>query len=229
MMDGDFLEVEAEGASALTFVPPSLYAPPEFVGADWKDSGKPALVMKRMGGGTIAWIPRDIGGLYFRYSLKSHRGILANLVDRLLPSGRDIRSNAHPLVKMTLLRQRNRHLLHLTSLAGHSDTAYFEPLPMNSIRIEVRGDFSRIKAVRTGKELAAARSGGFTSCELPLLEEYELLEHDDAVSLTSTAWRSSRNVRSYQVVLSDQGSPTLLQGGCDVFGDLHQGFSGATV
>lgn len=176
MMDGDFLELQAEGTSALSFVPPALYAPPEFVGAGWKDSGKPALMMKRMGRGTIAWLPWDIGGLYYRHSLESHRGILANLVDRLLPSGRDIRSNAHPLVQMTLLRQRNRHLLHLTNLSGHSDTAYFEPLPMDSIRIEVRGAFSKVKAVRAGKDLAVGRSGGFTSFELPRLEEYELLE-----------------------------------------------------
>jgi hypothetical protein len=175
MMDGDFLELRAPGKNALTFVPPTLYAPPEFVGAGWKDSGKPAMVLKQLGRGTVAWIPWDIAGLYYRYSLESHQGILANLVDRLLPSGRDIRTSAHPLVQMTLLRQRNRRILHLTNLSGHSDTAYFEPLPMASISISIRGDFSTIQAARAGKSLAATRNRGFTSFELPRLDDYEVL------------------------------------------------------
>ncbi|MGE3692989.1 MAG: hypothetical protein AB7F98_16565 [Novosphingobium sp.] len=123
MMDGDFLELQTEGEHALTFIPPALYAPPEFVGAGWKDTDKPAMIMKRMGLGTVAWLPWDIAGHYYRYSLESHRGILTNLIDRLLPSGRDIRSNAHPLVQMTLLRQGDRHHLHLVNMSGHSNTA----------------------------------------------------------------------------------------------------------
>lgn len=176
MMDGDFIELQAEGENALTFVPPALYAPPEFVGAGWKDSGKPALITKRMGRGSVSWIPWDIAGHYYRHSLESHQGILTDLVDRMLPSGRDIRTNAHPLVNMTLLRQHGRRHLHLVNMSGHSDTAYFEPVPMSSIKIDVRGDYSRVRAVRAGMEIACTRRGGYTSFELPRLDEYELVE-----------------------------------------------------
>jgi hypothetical protein len=48
---------------------------------------------------------------------------------------RQLRTSAHPLVEMTLMRQANRTLLHLVNLSGHSDTAYFDPLPMSGIRV----------------------------------------------------------------------------------------------
>jgi hypothetical protein len=176
MMDGEFIELQADGEHPLTFIPPSLYAPPEFVGQGWEDSGKPALVIKRMGKGTIAWLPWDIAGHYYQYSLESHRGILSGLIDRLLPSGRDIRTNARPLVQMSLRRQQGRHHLHLVNMSGHSGTAYFHPPAMRSIRIEVRGNFARAKAVRADIDLSTRRLDGFTSFELPLLDEYELIE-----------------------------------------------------
>ncbi len=176
MMHGDFLEVEADGKPALTFVPPALYAPPEFVGLGWEDSGKPGMIMKQMGRGTVAWLPWDIGGLYHLHSLESHREILTNLVDHLIPEGRDLRSNAHPSVAMSLMRQHNRHHLHLINMSGHSDTAYFEPVPVQDIEVEIRGKFSKARAIRTDKGLNVSRKGEFTVIELPSLEEYELIE-----------------------------------------------------
>ena len=176
MMQGDFLEVKAEGHSALTFVPPALYAPPEFVGLGWEDSGKPGLVMKQLGRGNIAWLPWDIGGLYHRYSLESHQGILTNIIDLLIPGERDLRSNAHPSVVVTLMRQRQRHLIHLINLSGHSDTAYHSPLPMREIEVEVKGGFNTARAVRSNKLLAVTKRGAYTLIQLPYLEEYELIE-----------------------------------------------------
>ena len=38
-MYGDYLQVEPEGASPITFIPPSMYGPPEFVHVDWKIRG----------------------------------------------------------------------------------------------------------------------------------------------------------------------------------------------
>jgi len=176
MMYGDFLEVKSEEKSALTFVPPAMYAPPEFVGLGWEDSGKPGIVMKQLARGSIAWLPWDIGGLYHRHSLESHQGILTNLVDQMLPGGRDVRSNVHPSVAITLMRQHQRHLVHLINLSGHSDTAYFEPLPVRSIEIEIKGGFSRARAVKAAQDLLVSKNGAYTVVELPFMEEYELIE-----------------------------------------------------
>ena len=120
--------------------------------------------------------PWDIGGLYYRHSLESHRGILTNLVDRLLPDGRDLRSNVHPSVAISLMRQHQRHLVHLVNLSGHADTAYFEPLPVRSIEIEVKGSFTRARAVKAGQDLLLTKNGVYTVVQLPSMDEYELIE-----------------------------------------------------
>ena len=72
-MYGDYLQVEAAD-SPLTFIPPSMYGPPELVHVDWKDTDDPGLVIKNMGQGKIAWLPWDIG-----------ESLLQSTVPRLIP------------------------------------------------------------------------------------------------------------------------------------------------
>ena len=77
--------------------------------------------MKTVGKGRVAWIPWDAAGLYYRHSLPAHAGLMANLVDHLLPGGRQLVTNAHPLVEMSLMKQGNR-----TLLAPHQHLRAFE-------------------------------------------------------------------------------------------------------
>ena len=50
----------------------------------------------------ILW---DVGGLDYRLSSLSHAGLVTDLIDHLLPNGRQLKSNAHPLIEMTLMNQ----------------------------------------------------------------------------------------------------------------------------
>ena len=175
-MYGDYLQVKAEGESPITFIPPSMYGPPEFVHIDWKDTSDPGLVLKNVGRGKIAWLPWDIGGLYYRHSSEAHAKLMSDLIDGMLPGGRQLKTNAHPLVEITLMRQRDRHLLHFINLSGHSDTAYFDPIRMTGIRISVKGNFGSARAIRTGETMAVANDGGYTHFTLSTLDEYELVE-----------------------------------------------------
>jgi len=79
-------------------------------------------------------------------------------------------------VAITLMRQHKRHLVHLVSLSGHADTAYFEPLPVRDIEVEIRGNFSRARAVRANELLQVSKNADFTVIKLPYLEEYEMIE-----------------------------------------------------
>jgi hypothetical protein len=175
-MYGDYLEVQADGESPITFIPPSMYGPPEFVHIDWKDTDDPGLVLKTMGNGKIAWLPWDIGGLYYRHSSEAHSRLLSDLIDSLLPDGRQLKTNAHPLVEITFMRQTNRHLMQLINLSGHADTAYFNPIPMTNIQISVKGSFQSARAVRSAQLLAVANTNGYSQLVLPNLEEYELID-----------------------------------------------------
>lgn len=132
--------------------------------------------MKDLGKGRIAWLPWDIGSLYYRHSSEAHARLLSDLVDRMLPGGRQLKSNAHPLVEITFMRQNNRRLMHFINLSGHADTAYFNPVPMKDIQVSVKGNFRSGRALRSGKTVAIKSSAGYSDFILPVLEEYELLD-----------------------------------------------------
>ena len=125
----------------------------------------------------MAYLPWDIGGLDYRHSSEAHANLLADLVDHLLPKGRQIRTNAHPLVEMTLMDQpsRNRTLVHLVNGTGHHDTAYFAPVEMRDIRIELPRPVRRARAVSLGRDLPVSSSGGSSSFTLPSLGAYEVV------------------------------------------------------
>lgn len=173
-MYGDYLQVDAKGP--LTFIPPSMYGPPEFVHVDWKDTDFPGLIVKQFGKGTVAWLPWNLSALYYAHSSDAHAGLIRDLVDRLLPAGRQLKTNAHPLVNITLMKQGDHHLVQLVNISGHSETAYFPAVPMSNIEIEVKGDFSHAQAVKEGKNLPVTQSGGYSRFVVPSLDDYELVD-----------------------------------------------------
>ena len=173
-MYGDYLEVQAKGP--VTFIPPSMYGPPELVHVDWKDTDAPGLILKDFGKGKVAWLPWNIGELYYKHSSEAHAGLMRDLIDRMLPHGRQLKTNAHPLVDITLMQQGDRHLLHLVNISGHSQTAYFKAIPMSDVKIEIKGAFRSARAIMAGKDLPVSSDGQYARFTVPTLAEYELVE-----------------------------------------------------
>lgn len=175
MLDGPYTELDGDGSDGITLVPPSMYGPPEFIHIDQQDTTKPGVRTFEIGRGRITWVPWDAAGLYYRHSLPAHKGLLRDLLDEALPQGRQIRTDAHPLVELTLMRQGTRTLVHAVNLSGHSQTGYFEPVPMREMQIRVAGRFSRASAIRGAMRLKTAYAGGYTELKLPALADYELI------------------------------------------------------
>jgi hypothetical protein len=174
MLNGPFTEVRPAGKPALTLIPPSMIGPPEFVHIDMKDTDTPAIVTRELGKGTVTWIPWNLAAMYYHASLPAHAGLFRDAMDRLLPR-RQIRTDAHPLVEMTLMRQGGRTLLHLVNLSGHSQTGYFPPVAMKDIHIDVAGGFRNARTVRTPGAPGVRVAGGYTSFTVPQLIDYELV------------------------------------------------------
>ncbi|MBA3975187.1 MAG: hypothetical protein C0504_13345 [Candidatus Solibacter sp.] len=173
MLDGPFLELEAAPGPALTFVPPSMFGPPEYIHADMRDTDSPAMV--EFADGKAVWLPWDLGSLYFLHSLPPYAGLFGDLAGRLLAGKRQVRTNAHPLVEISLMQQGPRRLLHVINLAGHSQTGYFAPPAFEAISFDVEGSFQSARAIRGGGVLKPERVGGRTKFVLPKLNDYELI------------------------------------------------------
>lgn len=174
LLDGPFTSTAAQPGAPLTLVPPSMFGPPEKIHTDLRDTDVPALLASY--DGRALWLPFNLGALYYRISLPAHAALLRDLVDELLPR-RELVTNAHPLVEISLMRQNGRTQLHLINLSGHSQTAYFAPLPMRAIRITLDGLFSTARLRRGGAVFLPLRTAaGRTTLTLPELRDYELIE-----------------------------------------------------
>jgi hypothetical protein len=177
-LDGEYLETE--GAGPLTLIPPARYGPPERVWTDKVETSKPGLLITRLGAGRVAWLPWQVGALYYRLSSPPHAALVADLIDNLLPRGRQLTTSAHPLVEITLMRQvaRARVLAHFVNLTGHSQTAWFDPVEMQNIHVEVSGEFRTATVAGTGEKLRLTRRNGRTAFSLPRLGAYEVVVLD---------------------------------------------------
>jgi hypothetical protein len=180
LLDGEYVELEAMEKPILTLIPPAIGSPPEKVWADKVETTVPGLVLKSHGAGRIAYIPWDVGGLYYRHSSQGHAGLMADVIDHLLAprGGRQLRTNAHPLLEITVMRQpsRNRTLVHLVNVSGHSSTAYFAPIEMRDVRVELADSFKTATAVRLNQTLTVtAANDGKTTFTLPRVGEYEVV------------------------------------------------------
>jgi hypothetical protein len=174
LLDGPYTELEGDGSNSLSLVPPSMIGPPELIHVDMKDTTKPGIIYKEIGKGQVVWIPWNLGALYYRVSLPAHAGLFHDVIDRLYPQ-RQIRTNAHPLVEMTWMRQGHRNLLHLVNLSGHSQTGYWAPLKMTDIKVELAGQFKTAKTVRGGREIPVRVENGKSELIVPELSDYELV------------------------------------------------------
>jgi hypothetical protein len=180
MLNGAFTEVRQSGPALLTLIPPSMFGPPEYVHIDMKDTDTTAIVIKQLGAGQVAWIPWNLGAMYYRHSLPAHAGLFRDVVRRLNPPPQ-IRTNAHPLVEMSLMRQNGpngqneRTLLHLINLSGHSQTGYYPPIPMSGIQVQVAGSFKTAKTLRSPNNLTVKINKGYTEFTIPKLSDYELV------------------------------------------------------
>jgi hypothetical protein len=174
LLDGHYTEVEGDGSRSLSLIPPSMIGPPEFIHIDMKDTDKPGIVFKPDGRGEIAWLPWDLGGLYYRSSLPAHAALFHDVIARL-HSTRQLTTNAHPLVEIAWMHQGNRTLLHLINLSGHSQTAYFAPIGMTGIQFEVAGEFKSARTVRTLRQIPVQTNQGRTTFTVPELRDYELV------------------------------------------------------
>jgi hypothetical protein len=172
MLDGPFSAAASALDAPLTLVPQSQFGPPEFVHVDMLDTTTPALVPLEKG--AVLWVPFELGTLYYKHSLPAHAGLLRDLVESTLPR-KQLTTDAHPLVEMSLMRQKGRTLLHLVNLSGHSQTGYFAPIPMQPIQVSLEGEFRLASALRAGTALKTKVSGGRTTLTIPSLRDYDLI------------------------------------------------------
>jgi hypothetical protein len=133
--------------------------------------------MLDVGQGRLAYLPWNAPALYYEHSNLALRQLLTDLVDGLLPNGRQLETDAHPLIEAVLMEQpsRNRTLLHLLNQSGRLGASASEALPVGPIEVAVAGQFSRAHSRRLGQDLPLVVRSESVSFRLPRLEEYDVV------------------------------------------------------
>ena len=80
-----------------------------------------------------------------------------------------------------LMRQpsRQRLLVHFVNQSGHADTAYFAPITMRDISVELACPIRRATALRLDQELPVTPVGPQRRFTLPRLGAYEVVVLDE--------------------------------------------------
>jgi hypothetical protein len=78
---------------------------------------------------------------------------------------------------MTVMDQpdRGRTLIHLVNGTGHHDTAYFPPLEIRDIRIDLTRDVRSARAVALDQKLPVSVKGRVRSFTVARLQGYEVI------------------------------------------------------
>ena len=178
-----FIEYPADEAAAITFVPPTIENPAEVSQSDLKQTKVPALLKRRHGAGSVAYLPWNLGALYDRFAFPSHAQLFMDVVDELLVKERQLITDAHSSVEMVLAYQEKtgRLMLHLINLSGQTQNNYMNAVPMGAIKISLAGKFNRA-TTREGKtNLVVLYKDGRTEFTLPALGEYEVIVLEGAL------------------------------------------------
>lgn len=177
ILDSAYAELKPAETASLTLIPPAMTGPPELVWLDKVETKTPGIWAGNVGRGRIIWLPWNPGGPYYRYSSPGHAGLVLDMVDRLLPQGRQLRTDAHPLIEMTVMYQpeRKRTLVHLVNVSGHSSTGYFSPLTTGPITLDLAGMFARGRLVRHGGEATVSAADDRTRFTVPSVADYEVV------------------------------------------------------
>jgi hypothetical protein len=74
--------------------------------------------------------------------------------------------------------RRKRTIVHFVNISGQSTTAFFSPLSMRDIDVEVKGTFRQARSAKRGRTLPVTVSGPYTRFSLPELDAYDAVVLD---------------------------------------------------
>src|SRR5690606_9668935 len=99
--------------AGLLLIPPSQTGPPELAGAGMKVSDKPGLLVRKYGEGTVAYIPWNATANYWEQATTSISLLFNELIDQLIEGRRQVITDAHPLVEISLMKNTDKNVLTL--------------------------------------------------------------------------------------------------------------------
>ncbi len=172
------LEVERNGEAEpiINFMEPvgKLYSP---LG---RDSGIPAVLANRFGGGRAIYFAFLLGESYSRYKMEDHERLIASSAVWALGGEAPIRIDAPPTVaiEVRLQKDRGRTVVHIVNCSGDMQRPLTRIFPLKdiSVNIGLKLPAQRAYSLRLDSEIALDKlADGRASFVLPELEFYDIV------------------------------------------------------
>jgi hypothetical protein len=169
----DYVELKPDPAANLLLIPPAMSSPPELAGNGMKVSDKPGLVIRKYGKGSIAYIPWNAGAVYSSQANGSINLLFNELIDHLTKGERQVITDAHPLVEISLMRNTDQGalLLHLINNTGQLHGANDTLIPLSNMNFKIKGEFKKV-SWPDGKLITSKIEKGYTSFVVDRLDAY---------------------------------------------------------
>jgi hypothetical protein len=169
----DYTELKPDSAASLLLIPAAMSSPPELAGNGMKISDKPGMVIRKYGKGMIAYIPWNAGAMYSSQAIGSINLLFNELIDYFLENKRQVVTDAHPLVEISLMKNSDQNvmLLHLINNTGQLHGSSDKLLPIQRMNFKVRGEFKKIYWSE-GKSITSKIDRGYTSFVVDRLDAY---------------------------------------------------------
>lgn len=178
ILDGPYIyaSLKDEAYTSLKLIPPQRYGPPEKCYPDL-ESDNPGVIWNNYGRGKTAYLPWRVDYLFYRHRLVDYSKLFDIIVKKLLRSGGQIATTAPPQVGISIHRQTStgNYLIHLVNFSGNNNTAYYDPIPIQKIilNIKVDDDFESAYLLRTNLEIPVVKERGLLKLQIPRLGLFE--------------------------------------------------------
>jgi len=172
-----FVQAHPGATSSLALVPPCTYGPPEKVAIDLVESDVPGIVWYEHGAGRSAYLPWGLDALYYRHSNPGHDGLYYAVLLALCPEPQ-VLADAGPQLELALLAHREQgYLLNMINLSGHHGTAFFAPVPLREIEVQVllQTQVHSARSLQLDQELPFRQEGRYTVVRLPVLNLFDTI------------------------------------------------------
>ena len=134
VVDDAFAVCEAPGDTALPFVTPGTFGPPERVGREGlRRTDTPGLI-DADGAVYLPWRP---DALYHRHGFEAHGAILAGALELARTGSPLVRTDAPPTVEVALGTVADGQLLQLLNRAGFTGTSFHEPPAVGELTVSL--------------------------------------------------------------------------------------------
>ncbi|MCM2677948.1 hypothetical protein [Alkalicoccobacillus plakortidis] len=138
-IDGEFSKMNFADSSVkqLPYIAPSSFGPPERA-YDHKQSDFHGVGIHRTENGSNAFITWQPGKLYYQHGYEEHKQLFLNVMNHIEPRS-IIKTNAASSVEVFINRTGNgEYLCQVLNLSGFNGVTYMEPIPMESIQIQLK-------------------------------------------------------------------------------------------